>query len=94
MRDEAVRAFLPADRHACRALPALAVDLLRRGHTLGARLRKSPFETQIIERDYCRESSVEEALVEMYLAEVLVGRVEDITKALWGQRRATPRSVN
>ena len=29
-------------------------------------------------------SSVEEALIEMYLAGVSVRRVEDITEALWG----------
>ena len=34
------------------------------------RLRKLPFETQIIERYRRRESSVEEALIEMYLAGV------------------------
>src|SRR5262249_13609145 len=33
-----------------------------------------------------RETSVEEALVEMYLAGVSVRRVEDITEALWGTR--------
>lgn len=48
------------------------------------RLRSLPFETQIIERYRRRESSVEEALVEMYLAGVSVRRVEDITEALWG----------
>jgi len=32
------------------------------------RLRSLPFETQIVERYRRRESSVEEALVEMYLA--------------------------
>jgi len=46
------------------------------------RLRSLPFETQIIERYRRRESSVEEALVEMYLAGVSVRRVEDITEAL------------
>jgi transposase-like protein len=50
------------------------------------RLRKLPFETPIIERYRRRESSVEEALVEMYLAGVSVRRVEDITEALWGTR--------
>ena len=50
------------------------------------RLRSLPFETQIIERYKRRESSVEEALVEMYLAGVSVRRVEDITEALWGTR--------
>jgi transposase-like protein len=50
------------------------------------RLRSLPFETQIIERYRRRESSVEEALVEMYLAGVSVRRVEDVTEALWGTR--------
>jgi putative transposase len=50
------------------------------------RLRTLPFETQIIERYRRRESSVEEALIEMYLAGVSVRRVEDITEALWGSK--------
>ncbi|MDR0534983.1 MAG: transposase [Puniceicoccales bacterium] len=50
------------------------------------KLRKLPFETAIIECYRRRESSVEEALVEMYLAGVSVRRVEDITEALWGSR--------
>jgi hypothetical protein len=44
------------------------------------------FETAIMERYRRRESSVEEALIEMYLAGVSVRRVEDITQALWGTR--------
>lgn len=50
------------------------------------RLRKLPLETAIIERCKRRESSVEEALIEMYLAGVSMRRVEDITEALWGTR--------
>src|SRR5271167_184008 len=50
------------------------------------KLRSLPFETAIIERYRRRETSVEEALVEMYLAGVSVRRVEDITAALWGTR--------
>jgi putative transposase len=50
------------------------------------KLRKATFETAIIERYKRRESSVEEALMEMYLAGVSVRRVEDITEALWGMR--------
>jgi putative transposase len=50
------------------------------------KLRRLPFETAIIERYRRREESVEEALVEMYLAGVSVRRVEDITEALWGTR--------
>lgn len=50
------------------------------------KLRKLAFETAIIERYRRRECSVEEALIEMYLAGVSVRRVEDITEALWGTR--------
>ena len=50
------------------------------------RLRTLPFESAIIERYKRREISVEEALVDMYLAGVSVRRVEDITEALWGSR--------
>jgi transposase-like protein len=50
------------------------------------KLRTLPFETAIIERYKRREISVEEALVEMYLAGVSVRRVEDITEALWGAK--------
>src|SRR5262249_60091624 len=57
------------------------------------RLRYLPFETQIIERYRRRESSVEEALIEMYLAGVSVRRVEDITEALWGTR-VSPSTVS
>ena len=50
------------------------------------KLKGVPFETAIIERYRRRESSVEEALIEMYLAGVSVRRVEDISEALWGSR--------
>lgn len=56
-------------------------------------LRKQTFETAIIERYQRRESSVEEALIEMYLAGVSVRRVEDITEALWGTR-VSPGTVS
>lgn len=62
-------------------------------HLRVPRLRKLPLETQIIERYRRRESSVEEALIEMYLAGVSVRRVEDITEALWGQR-VSPSTVS
>ena len=57
------------------------------------RLRNMPFETQIIERYRRRESSIEEAMIEMYLAGVSVRRVEDITEALWGTR-VSPSTVS
>ena len=50
------------------------------------RLKGVSFETAIIERYRRRESSVEEALIEMYLAGVSVRRVEDITETLWGSK--------
>lgn len=50
------------------------------------KLRTLPFETAIIERYKRREESVEEALIEMYLAGVSVRRVEDISEALWGAK--------
>mgnify|MGYP001356562917 FL=1 len=50
------------------------------------KLRTLPFDTAIIERYKRREISVEESLVEMYLAGVSVRRVEDITEALWGTK--------
>jgi len=57
------------------------------------KLRREAFETAIIERYRRRESSVEEALIEMYLAGVSVRRVEDITEALWGTR-VSPATVS
>lgn len=57
------------------------------------KLRRQTLETAIIERYRRRESSVEEALMEMYLAGVSVRRVEDITEALWGTR-VSPSTVS
>ena len=57
------------------------------------RLKGISFETAIIERYRRRESSVEEALIEMYLAGVSVRRVEDITEALWGSK-VSPATIS
>jgi len=57
------------------------------------KLRKTTFETAIIERYRRRESSIEEALIEMYLAGVSVRRIEDITEALWGTR-VSPSTIS
>ena len=57
------------------------------------KLKGVPFETAIIERYRRRESSVEEALIEMYLAGVSVRRVEDITEALWGTK-VSPATIS
>jgi len=50
------------------------------------KLRQQTFETAIIERYRRREASVEESLIEMYLAGVSVRRIEDITETLWGTK--------
>ena len=57
------------------------------------KLKGVPFETAIIERYRRRESSVAEALIEMYLAGVSVRRVEDITEALWGTK-VSPSTIS
>ena len=57
------------------------------------RLKGVAFETAIIERYRRRESSVEKALVEMYLAGISVRRVEDITEALWGSK-VSPSTIS
>ena len=57
------------------------------------KLKGVTFETAIIERYRRRESSVEEALIEMYLAGVSVRRVEDITEVLWGSK-VSPSTIS
>ena len=57
------------------------------------KLKGIPFETAIIERYHRRGSSVEEALIEMYLADISVRRVEDITEALWGSK-VSPSTIS
>ena len=57
------------------------------------KLKGVAFETAIIERYKRRETSIEEALIEMYLAGVSVRRVEDITEALWGTK-VSPGTIN
>ncbi len=56
-------------------------------------LKGISFETAIIERYRRRESSVEEAFIEMYFAGVSVRRVEDITEALWGSK-VSPSTIS
>ena len=48
------------------------------------KLRGATFTTQIIERYRRRESSIEEAMMEMYLAGVSTRRIEDVSEILWG----------
>jgi hypothetical protein len=78
------------------AIPAPARGLQTKAGEVRLRvpkLRRQTFETAIIERYRRRESSVEEALIEMYLAGVSVRRVEDITEALCGTR-VSPSTVS
>ncbi len=50
------------------------------------KLKGAVFESAVIERYRRREESVEEALIDMYLAGVSTRRVDDISQALWGER--------
>ena len=60
------------------------------------KLKGISFESAIIEWCRRRESSVAEALIEMYLAGVSARCVEDITEALWGSKvsPSTIRELN
>lgn len=51
------------------------------------KFRRQTFGSALIERNQCQESSVEEAIMEVYLAGVSVRRVEDITEAAGVWRR-------
>ena len=48
------------------------------------KLKGVRFATAIIERYRRRETSVEEAMIEMYLAGVSTRRIEDVSEVLWG----------
>lgn len=48
------------------------------------KLKGMRFATAIIERYRRRETSVEEAVIEMYLAGVSTRRIEDVSEILWG----------
>lgn len=48
------------------------------------KLRGATFRTAVIERYRRRETSVEEAIVEMYLAGVSTRRIEDVSELPWG----------
>ena len=58
-----------------------------------SRLKGISFKSAIIERYRRRESSVEEALIEMYLVDASVRRVEDSTEALWGSK-VSPSTIS
>jgi putative transposase len=88
-----LRAQRSPSRYPSRPLRAQAADQAGEAKLRIPKLRQQTFETAIIERYRRRESSVEEALIEMYLAGVSVRRVEDITEALWGTR-VSPSTVS
>jgi len=50
------------------------------------KLKGALFESAVIERYRRREQSVEEALIDMYLAGVSTRQVDDIRRLLWGER--------
>ena len=51
------------------------------------KLKGMRFATAVIERYKRRETSVEEAIIEMYLTGVSTRRIEDVGEILWGRRR-------
>jgi transposase-like protein len=60
------------------------------------KLRGMRFKTAVIERYRRRETSVEEAMIEMYLAGVSTRRIEDVSEILWGSKvsAATVSNLN
>ena len=50
------------------------------------KLKGAVFESAVIERYRRREQSVEESLIDMYLAGVSTRQVDDISQLLWGDR--------
>lgn len=58
------------------------------------KLRGATFRTVVIEHYHRRETSVEEAIVEMYLAGVSTRRIEDVSELLWGAPVSTARTVS
>ena len=75
-----------ADREACRAghyerkLTTTSGEVAIRM----PKLKGMRFTTAIIERYRRRETSVEEAMIEMHLAGVSTRRIEDVSEILWG----------
>ena len=57
------------------------------------KLKGITFQTAVIDRYRRRESSVEEAMVEMYLAGVSTRRIEDVSEILWGTK-VSPATVS
>ena len=82
MQCAALRAQRGTTRYPSRPLRAQAADQGRRGQAADTEASDADIRDGIIERYRRRESSVEEALIEMYLAGVSVRRVEDITETL------------
>lgn len=59
-----------------------------------AELKGMRVTTAIIDRYRRREASVEEAMVEMYLAGVSTRRIEDVSEILWGGSSASAATVS
>ncbi|WP_307998092.1 IS256 family transposase, partial [uncultured Bifidobacterium sp.] len=53
------------------------------------KLKGALFESAVIDRYRRREESVEEALIDMYLAGVSTRQVDDISRLLWGERMSS-----
>jgi putative transposase len=86
--EEPLNALLDAGRIGC-ATPSVTSAARPDAILAPANLQTKAGEVRLKRR----ESSVDEALIEMYLAGVSVRRVEDITEALWGTR-VSPSTVS
>ncbi len=75
-----------AEREACRAGHCKRKLVTASGEIelVVPKLKGTAFTTAIIERHRRREASVEEAMIEMYLAGVSTRRIEDVSEILWG----------
>ena len=58
------------------------------------KLRGATFQTAVIERYRRRETSVEEAIVGMYLAGVTTRRIADVSELLWGGAPVSSSTVS
>jgi putative transposase len=58
------------------------------------KLRAATFQTAVIKRYRRRETNVEEAMIEMYLAGVSTRRIEDVRGILWGAKASAGTVFN
>ena len=85
-----IRAFRRTEGVPGRLLRAEPDRQGRQARAQGAEIEGALFESAVIERCRRREESVEEALIDMYLAGVSTRQVDDTGQLLWGDRMPSP----